>query len=124
MPLTPSTRVLGKGGRDSNFQPRFIQAPFNTARDPLGYASMASSLRFARLAPDQRCKSVAHPNKKPVLSVSLSLPRAGAPAMTATGPPWAPLAGLANRQPPQQDDSRGARHYYAYTYTREPPWPP
>jgi integrase len=51
--------------------------------DLLGQASVAMSLRYAHLAPDQRCKAVAHLDKKPLLSVSLSLPWVGPPTAPA-----------------------------------------
>lgn len=59
-----------------HFASRLVQAgvPLNTVRDLLGHTSVAMSLRYAHLAPDQRCMAVARLDEKPLLSVALRLP--------------------------------------------------
>ena len=50
-----------------HFASRLMQTgvPLNTVRDLLGHASVAMSLRYAHLAPDQRCEAVARLDDKP-----------------------------------------------------------
>jgi hypothetical protein len=43
-------------------------------RDLLGHSSVAMSLRYAHLAPDQRCEAVAKLGKRPLMSATLKLP--------------------------------------------------
>jgi integrase len=59
-----------------HFASRLVQAgvPLNTVRDLLGHASVAMSLRYAHLAPDQRCEAVALLDHKPLMKVSVKLP--------------------------------------------------
>lgn len=59
-----------------HFASRLVQSgvPLNTVRDLLGHASVAMSLRYAHLAPDQRCEAVARLDNKPLYSVALLLP--------------------------------------------------
>jgi integrase len=58
-----------------HFASRLVQrgVPLNTVRDLLGHSSIAMSLRYAHLAPDQRQEAVAKLNEKPVLSLSMRL---------------------------------------------------
>jgi integrase len=51
-----------------HFASRLVQAPgvpLNTVRDLLGHSSVAMSLRYTHLAPDQRREAVAKLNQKP-----------------------------------------------------------
>ena len=59
-----------------HFASRLVQVgvPLNTVRDLLGHASVAMSLRYAHLAPDQRCEAVALLDSKPLMKVSVQLP--------------------------------------------------
>jgi len=59
-----------------HFASRLVQSgvPLNTVRDLLGHASVAMSLRYAHLAPDQRCEAVARLDDKPLYSVAFLLP--------------------------------------------------
>lgn len=59
-----------------HFASRLVQAgvPLNTVRDLLGHTSVAMSLRYAHLAPDQRCDAVALLDDKPLMKVSVRLP--------------------------------------------------
>jgi len=52
--------------------------PFNTVRDLLGHVSVAMSLRYAHLAPDQRCEAVAKLDEKPMFALTVRLPWIGA----------------------------------------------
>jgi integrase len=65
-----------------HFASRLVQCgvPLNTVRDLLGHSSVAMSLRYAHLAPDQRREAVAKLNEKPVLALTLRLPWEGFPA--------------------------------------------
>lgn len=58
-----------------HFASRLVQkgVPLNTVRDLLGHSSVAMSLRYAHLAPDQRRKAVAKLNEKPLLALTLRL---------------------------------------------------
>jgi integrase len=58
-----------------HFASRLVQAgvPLNTVRDLLGHSSVAMSLRYAHLAPDQRREAVAKLNEKPLLALTLRL---------------------------------------------------
>ncbi len=47
--------------------------PLNTVRDLLGHNSVAMSLRYAHLAPDQRREAVAKLNVKPLLALTMRL---------------------------------------------------
>jgi len=51
-----------------HFASRLVQSgvALNTVRDLLGHASVAMSLRYAHLAPDQRCEAVARLDDKPL----------------------------------------------------------
>src|SRR5882724_808392 len=59
-----------------HFASRLVQhgVPLNTVRDLLGHSSIAMSLRYAHLAPDQRREAVAMLNQKPILALTLRLP--------------------------------------------------
>ena len=59
-----------------HFASRLVQhgVPLNTVRDLLGHNSIAMSLRYAHLAPDQRREAVAMLNQKPILALTVRLP--------------------------------------------------
>jgi integrase len=59
-----------------HFASRLVQAgvPLNTVRDLLGHSSVAMSLRYAHLAPDQRCEAVAKLGERPLLTATIQLP--------------------------------------------------
>lgn len=59
-----------------HFASRLVQlgVPLNTVRDLLGHSSVAMSLRYAHLAPDQRREAVAMLNQKPILALTVRLP--------------------------------------------------
>jgi integrase len=59
-----------------HFASRLVQhgVPLNTVRDLLGHSSIAMSLRYAHLAPDQRREAVAMLNQKPILALTMRLP--------------------------------------------------
>ena len=59
-----------------HFASRLVQCgvPLNTVRDLLGHSSVATSLRYAHLAPDQRREAVAKLNEKPLLALTMRLP--------------------------------------------------
>jgi integrase len=63
-----------------HFASRLVQTgvPLNTVRDLLGHASVAMSLRYAHLAPDQRCAAVAKLDEKPIFALTVRLPWNGA----------------------------------------------
>ena len=63
-----------------HFASRLVQAgvPLNTVRDLLGHASVAMSLRYAHLAPDQRCEALAKLDEKPMFALTVRLPWNGA----------------------------------------------
>jgi integrase len=63
-----------------HFASRLVQrgVPLNTVRDLLGHSSVAMSLRYAHLAPDQRREAVAMLNDRPILALTLRLPWSGA----------------------------------------------
>jgi integrase len=56
-----------------HFASRLVQrgVPPNTVRDLLGHSSIAMSLRYAHLAPDQRQEAVAKLNERPILALSM-----------------------------------------------------
>ena len=56
-----------------HFASRLVQrgVPLNTVRDLLGHSSIAMSLRYAHLAPDQRREAVAKLNLKPLLGIAM-----------------------------------------------------
>jgi integrase len=58
-----------------HFASRLVQCgvPLNTVRDLLGHSSVAMSLRYAHLAPDQRREAVAKLNEKPLLALTMRL---------------------------------------------------
>ena len=51
-----------------------LGVPLNTVRDLLGHSSIAMSLRYAHLAPNQRREAVAMLNQKPILALTVRLP--------------------------------------------------
>lgn len=59
-----------------HFASRLVQlgVPLNTVRDLLGHSSVAMSLRYAHLAPDQRREAVAKLNEKPIFALTMRLP--------------------------------------------------
>ncbi len=59
-----------------HFASRLVQAgvPLNTVRDLLGHSSVAMSLRYAHLAPDQRCEAVAKLDERPLFAMTMRLP--------------------------------------------------
>jgi integrase len=61
-----------------HFASRLVQrgVPLNTVRDLLGHSSVAMSLRYAHLAPDQRREAAAKLNEKPVVALTLGGPTA------------------------------------------------
>ena len=63
-----------------HFASRLVQAgvPLKPVRDLLGHSSVAMSLRYAHLAPDQRCEAVAKLDSKPVFALTMRLPWNGA----------------------------------------------
>lgn len=58
-----------------HFASRLVQlgVPLNTVRDLLGHSSVAMSLRYAHLAPDQRREAVAKLDERPLLALTLRL---------------------------------------------------
>lgn len=56
-----------------HFASRLVQlgVPLNTVRDLLGHTSVAMSLRYAHLAPNQRREAVAKLNEKPILALTV-----------------------------------------------------
>jgi integrase len=77
-----------------HFASRLVQAgvPLNTVRDLLGHASVAMSLRYAHLAPDQRCQAVARLDNKPVLTAAMQVPWRGQRSSGGPGDLPAPVA--------------------------------
>jgi integrase len=63
-----------------HFASRLVQAgvPLNTVRDLLGHSSVAMSLRYAHLAPDQRFEAVAKLGQRPVMTAAIKLPSGAA----------------------------------------------
>ena len=62
------------------FTLRQLGVPLNTVRDLLGHSSVAMSLRYAHLAPDQRKEAVAKLNERPILALTVRLQWDGFPA--------------------------------------------
>jgi integrase len=64
-----------------HFASRLVQrgVPLNTVRDLLGHSSVAMSLRYAHLAPDQRREAVAKLNEKSIPVLTIRLPWKGEP---------------------------------------------
>src|ERR1700704_4974991 len=75
-PSSPATwsHILKPGFRwhdlRHHFASRLVQrgVPLNTVRDLLGHSSIAMTLRYAHLAPDQRREAVAKLNERPLFS--------------------------------------------------------
>jgi len=65
-----------------HFASRLVQhgVPLNMVRDLLGHSSVAMSLRYAHLAPDQRREAVAKLNEQPILALTMRLQWEGFPA--------------------------------------------
>jgi Phage integrase family len=59
-----------------HFASRLVQhgVPLNTVRDLPGHSLVAMSLRYAHLAPDQRCGAVAKLDERPLLAITVRLP--------------------------------------------------
>jgi len=59
-----------------HFASRLVQSgvPLNTVRDLLGHSSVAMSLRYAHVAPDQRCEAVAKLDERPLFALTVRLP--------------------------------------------------
>jgi site-specific recombinase XerD len=59
-----------------HFASRLVQAgvPLNTVRDLLGHGSVAMSLRYAHLAPDQRREAVTKLDEKRLYALTVRLP--------------------------------------------------
>src|ERR1700738_5667320 len=51
-----------------------VGVPLNTVRDLLGHSSIAMTLRYAHLAPDQRREAVAKLNDKPIFALTMRFP--------------------------------------------------
>jgi integrase len=66
-----------------HFASRLVQrdVPLNTVRDLLGHTSIAMSLRYAHLAPDQRREAVAKLDEKPLLALTMRLQWEGSSAV-------------------------------------------
>jgi integrase len=58
-----------------HFASRLVQVgvPLNTVRDLLDHSSVAMSLRYAHLAPDQRREAVGKLNERPLLALTMRL---------------------------------------------------
>ena len=63
-------------GLGHHFASRLVQhgVPLNTVRDLLGHSSVAMSLRYAHLGPDQRRGAVPKLNEQPIFAPTLRLP--------------------------------------------------
>jgi hypothetical protein len=62
-------------GLRHHFASRLVQlgVPLNTVRDLLGHSSVAMSIRYAHLAPDQRREAVAKLDEKPLLALTVGI---------------------------------------------------
>lgn len=58
-----------------HFASRLVQlgVPLNTVRDLLGHSSVAMSLRYAHLAPDQRREAVAKLDQNPLVALTAGI---------------------------------------------------
>jgi integrase len=83
-----------------HFASRLVQrgVPLNTVRDLLGHSSIAMSLRYAHLAPDQRREAVARLNHKPILALTIHVPPDAGPGLARSQ--FGQIGGVGGTRPP------------------------